>query len=111
MASTGFGTGRASQQEGHVQHQPASSGQSDECTHDQAKANRQLAEDDHVAEPAAAVGVHEELQEAAVPVERDDRCTGGGGSECTLPETRDALTGPIHPAGVLNLCQPATRKS
>ena len=72
-------------------------GQPDERADDQADTNGQFSEDDHVAEPARAVGIDQVLQEAPVPVKGDDRRARRRGAQGAFPEAHDARTRPVHP--------------
>src|SRR6266498_6167758 len=63
------GAGGAGQHERQVHQQATGGSQADEGAQDQAQTDRQLTKHDDVAEPAGAVGVDQELQEVAVPVE------------------------------------------
>lgn len=64
---------------------------------DQSDAHGQLSENDHIAEPAGAVGIHKELEETAIPIERDHGRSGRRRPKRTVPEAHDALARPVHP--------------
>ena len=101
----------ARHQEAHV-HEGAEEGRdANQRPDQQAEADRQLAEDDHLGEPRVRAAVDQELDEGAIPVVGDDRLAVRGGSRARAVQ-KPRMPVPVSiQAGSVNLCQPASSHS